>query len=69
VPVIVAALYAARSILRGSWRLELPMDALILVLVVVVMVVVRQLRDIAEREESDESDQGASRDDAEGPRD
>ncbi len=28
VPVIVAALYVARSLLRGSWRPELPMDAL-----------------------------------------
>jgi hypothetical protein len=66
--VIVAALYAARSVLRGSWRLELPMDAVILVMVAVVMVVVYRLRDIAEREEDCESELGASRDNAEGPK-
>jgi hypothetical protein len=55
-------------VLRGSWRLELPMDAVILVLVVVVMVVVRQLRAIAEQPDSDENEPGASRDDAEDPR-
>jgi hypothetical protein len=68
VPVIVVALYATRSVLRGSWRLELPMDAVILVMVVIVMVVVHRLRAIAEQEEDEDNAPGASRDDTEGPR-
>ena len=69
VPLIVAALYAARSLLRGSWRLELPMDAVILAMVVVVMVLVARLRAIASETEDDDAsgESGASRTDAEGP--
>ncbi|MEI7814558.1 MAG: hypothetical protein WCJ13_07190, partial [Coriobacteriia bacterium] len=44
VPVIVAALYVARSLLGGSWNLQLPTDALILVMVAVVMVLVALVR-------------------------
>jgi hypothetical protein len=44
VPVIVAALYAGRSILHGSWLPDIPMDAVIGVMVVVVMFTVARLR-------------------------
>jgi hypothetical protein len=68
VPVIVAGLYVVRSLLRGSWRPELPMDAVILVLVGVVMVAVARLRAISSQQETDESDdRGTSHGDVEGP--
>lgn len=67
VPVIVVALYAGRSLIRDSWRPEMPMDAVILVMVVVVMVVVARLRAMPTDSDEDENANGASRDDAEGP--
>jgi len=72
VPVIVVVLYAARSLLRGNWRPELPMDLVILVLVVVVMVAVARLRAFASEPEDDrdhnaDDERGASRTDAEDP--
>jgi hypothetical protein len=70
VPLIVAALYVARSLIRTSWRLELPMDLVILVMVAVVMVAVARLRAIASAPDDDAdtpSERGASRSDAEGP--
>ena len=66
----MVALYAARSLLRGSWRLELPMDLVVLVMVAVVMVAVARLRAIASATDDDPgtpSEDGASRSDAEGP--
>jgi hypothetical protein len=63
----VAGLYAARSIVRGSWRPELPMDAVILVMVATVMVVVHRLRAVTAHEYEEENDPGASRGDAEDP--
>jgi hypothetical protein len=71
VPVIVAVLYVGRSLLRGSWRPELPMDAVLLVMVVVVMILVARIRAMASEpddpaETTDEP--GTSRNDAEGPR-
>lgn len=69
--MIVAALYAGRSLLRGSWRPEMPMDAVLLVLVAVVMVVVARLRALAseaDEEQDTKGTPGASRSDMEGPR-
>jgi hypothetical protein len=65
VPLIVLAIYAVRSLLRGSWRLELPMDAVLVVLVVVVMFAVARLRAYAASE--DEEGGGTPSDDGEGP--
>ncbi len=67
VAAIVAGLYAARSVVRGSWRPELPMDAVILLMVAIVMVVVHRLRTVTAQEDDEENSPGASRDDAEGP--
>ena len=44
VPAIVVGLYAARSVVRGSWSIEWPMDAVILAMTAVVMILVAQLR-------------------------
>jgi hypothetical protein len=69
--VIVAVLYSARSLLRGSWRPELPMDAVLLFMVVVVMVLVARIRAMtSEPDDPDEAtdEPGISRPDAEGPR-
>ena len=68
--MIVAALYVARSLQRGSWRPEMPMDAVLLLMVGFVMLAVARIRSIAEKpdEDSDAQDEGgASRTDAEGP--
>jgi ABC-type enterobactin transport system permease subunit len=68
--VIVAALYAARSLIRGSWRPEMPVDALVLFMVVVVMVLVARLRVMAsEPDDLDETtdEPGSSHTEAEGP--
>ena len=71
VPVIVLALYVARSLVRGSWALEMPMDVVLVVMTAVVMVAVWRLRAMAAEDEpdgvEDEDDRGASRDDAESP--
>ena len=47
VPVIVLALYVARSLIRGSWALEMPMDVVLVVMTAVVMVAVWRLRAMA----------------------
>jgi hypothetical protein len=67
VPVIVAGLYVMRSLLRGSWRPEMPMDLVILVMVVVVIVAVGRLRAIPPDADDMPDEQGASPDDAGSP--
>ena len=72
VPLIVAALYVARSHVRASWRPDLPMDLVVLVMVAVVMVAVARLRATLSAPDDDAdtpSEHGASRSDAEGPTD
>jgi hypothetical protein len=72
VPPIVAGLYAARSLLRGSWRPEMPLDAVVLVMVVVVMVIVARLRAMdsdGDGEQDANNKRGTSRSDAGGPTD
>jgi hypothetical protein len=68
IPLIVAGLYAARSLLRGSWRAELPMDLVVVVLVLVVMATVGRLRAVNSEDAHDSpAGRGASHDDVEGP--
>jgi ABC-type enterobactin transport system permease subunit len=68
VPLIVVALYAARSLMRGTWRPDLPMDLVVLVMVSVVILVVARLRATMPQDADDEHDEsGACTDDAAGP--
>jgi hypothetical protein len=67
VPVIVAALYVVRSLVRGTWRPEMPMDLVIVVMVVVVIVAVGRLRAIPPGDDAEPEERGAFPDDEEGP--
>jgi len=70
IPLIVAGLYAARSLLRGSWRAELPMDLVVLALLLVVVLTVARLRAVNSEEDPEPHDgRRASHDDVEGPTD
>jgi hypothetical protein len=67
VPIIVAGLYVVRSLLRGSWRPEMPMDLVVLVMVVVVIVAVGRLRAIPPGDDGVPDERGAFPEDEEGP--
>ena len=72
VPVIVAVLYVARSLVRRSWAPELPTDVLVLALTGVVIALVARLRAVASETDAEQDAQdvrGASRNDADGPTD
>jgi hypothetical protein len=67
VPIIVAGLYVVRSLLRGSWRPEMPVDLVILLMVVVVILAVGRLRAIPPDPGDVPDEREAPADDAEGP--